>query len=155
MSRSGYTDDMDDDLAMGRWRAQVMSATRGKRGQRMFSDLLLALDAMPEKALIIGELKTEQGDVCALGALAIAKGVDVSRIDPDEPEQVAAAFDIAPQLAAEVVYMNDEYCDDRWDDTAKCFVPLSAEEMWTKMRAWVSAQIKQGAPAVAAPQAEE
>ena len=34
MGRHGYTDDCDDDpLALGRWRAQVASSIRGKRGQ--------------------------------------------------------------------------------------------------------------------------
>lgn len=52
MSRSGYTDDDDDPLATGRWRAQVRSAIRGKRGQAFLRELIAALDAMPEKALI-------------------------------------------------------------------------------------------------------
>lgn len=141
MSRSGYTDDMDDDLAMGRWRAQVASAIRGKRGQHMLADLLQALDSMPEKALIIGDLKTEQGEVCALGALGVARGMDLARIDPEDPEQVAAAFDIAHQLAAEIAYVNDEYFEDQWDDSVKRYVPLSPEKRWAGVRKWVAAQI--------------
>lgn len=52
MSRAGYCDDLDDPLEHGRWRAQVRSATRGKRGQKLLRDLLDALDAMPEKRLV-------------------------------------------------------------------------------------------------------
>lgn len=57
MSRSGYHDDMKDPLAYGRWRAQVKSATRGKRGQKLLKDMLSALDAMPEKRLVSGALE--------------------------------------------------------------------------------------------------
>lgn len=138
MSRSGYRDDFDDDLQLGRWRGMVASATRGNRGQKLFRDLLTALDAMPEKALVVGELKTRDGEVCALGALAVARGMDVAALDPDEPEEVAAAFDIAPCLAQEIVYMNDEYFDSY---TAK-----TPEERWAGMRKWVAAQIKEAAP---------
>lgn len=107
----------------------------------MLADLLQALDSMPEKALIIGDLKTEQGEVCALGALGVARGMDLARIDPEDPEQVAAAFDIAHQLAAEIAYVNDEYFEDQWDDSVKRYVPLSPEKRWAGVRKWVAAQI--------------
>ncbi len=74
MSRSGYTDEYEDGI-LGLYRGNIDRATRGKRGQRFFRDLVAALDAMPEKALIVGELEEEQGSVCALGALRKAKGV--------------------------------------------------------------------------------
>src|SRR5580704_5504144 len=132
MSRSGYTDDYDgDDLALGRWRAQVASSIRGRRGQKLLRDLLAALDAMPEKALIIGELKTEDGEVCALGALAVARGMDTTKIDPEEPEQVGSAFDISHQLAAEIAYMNDECFDFRYENNKR--VEYTPEERWQKM----------------------
>lgn len=145
MSRSGYTDDMDDDLAMGRWRAQVASATRGKRGQKMLTDLLAALDAMPRKELIVGELEEfnpEDGrlEVCALGALCHARGIDMQKLDPSEPEEIAAVFDIAPQLAQEIVYMNDEYFDFEYVDNVR--MDITPEKRWQKMRDWVSKQIK-------------
>ena len=59
MSRSGYTDYDDSDFANWnhiRWRGQVASATRGKRGQQFFRDLIAALDAMPTKVLITDDL---------------------------------------------------------------------------------------------------
>ena len=55
MSRSGYCDDLDP-LDLGRWRAQVASAIRGKRGQKLLKELLTALDSMPKKELIANEL---------------------------------------------------------------------------------------------------
>jgi len=136
MSRSGYTDS-GDNLAM--WRGQVASATRGKRGQRFFRELLSALDAMPEKRLIRHALE-EEGEVCAIGALGRAKGVDMTAIDPECPEQVAPVFGIAECLAQEVVYMNDEYFDHRY--VANTRVDFTPEQLWQKMRAWVAEQIR-------------
>lgn len=130
MSRSGYTYDLDE-LELGRWRAQVRSATRGERGQKFLIDLLAALDSMPVKELIADELETDTGAVCAIGALGKARAVDMSKIDPEDPDQVAAAFDIAPQLAQEVVYENDE---DYGEET-------TPELRWKRMRAWVASQI--------------
>lgn len=128
MSRHGYVDDIDDNLAMGRWRARVMSATRGKRGQKLLRDTLAALDAMPVKRLIAEELEQE-GEFCTLGACAKYRGIDVANIDPEDPAAVAQLFDIAEPLAREIVYMNDDWGDE------------SPEKRWQRMRNWVAKQI--------------
>jgi hypothetical protein len=126
MSRSGYSDDIDQwDLI--RWRGAVKAATRGKRGQRLLRDLAEALDAMPVKALIAHELENEHGEVCALGAVGKARGIDMSRLDAEEPSEVAHAFDIAQALAQEVAYMNDE----AWHG-------LTPEKRWLRVRSWVA-----------------
>lgn len=140
MGRAGYTDDFDNEWANIRWRGQVASATRGKRGQKLLTDLLVALDAMPEKRLVTGELETEDGDVCGLGALGRARGLDMARLDPEEPDQVAAAFDIAAPLAREIVYVNDEYFE--YEYVGNVQVDITPEKRWTKMREWVVAQIR-------------
>lgn len=139
MSRAGYSEDIDE-WAMIRWRGQVASAIRGKRGQKLLSDLLVALDAMPHKALIRHELETEDGEVCALGVVGKARGIDMTEIDPDEPDDVAAAFDIASPLAREIVYMNDERFAYEYirNDQAE----ISPEARWKGMRAWVASHIK-------------
>ena len=142
MIRSGYTydpDDMDDDLAMGQWRAQVRSATRGKRGQKMLGDLLSALDTMQEKALIIRELQDADGGVCALGALARFRGIDMSQLDEEKPEQVSDAFNIALLLAKEIVFMNDEHFEFRYVENKRVYI--TPEERWGMMRKWVARQI--------------
>lgn len=132
MSRSGYIDGGDlNDWEMIKWRGQVASAMRGKRGQKFLTDLLAALETLPDKRLIRHELKDETGEVCAIGALGLARKIDMEKIDPEEPVQVAASFDIATQLAQEVVYMNDEYYD---TDTP--------EQRYEKMKAWVAKQIR-------------
>lgn len=132
MSRSGYNDDIDN-WQLIKWRGMVASSIRGKRGQKFLKDLLEALDAMPEKSLIADELEAH-GEVCAIGSLGLAKGLDMSAIDPEDPPQVAEAFNIAECLAQEVVYENDE---GKRRETP--------EERWTRMRKWVASKITTGA----------
>ena len=107
--RCGYSDDIDQkDAAM--WRGQVASAIRGKRGQQLLKDALAALDAMPEKRLIRDELVTTDGDVCLLGAVGKARGVDdIAKIDPEEHDVLANRFNVASCLIQEIEYINDEY----------------------------------------------
>ena len=137
MSRSGYSEDLDDNWQLIRWRGMVASAIRGKRGQKFLADLLAALDSMPEKRLIADELEAK-GEVCAIGALGLTRGIDMNAIDPEDPPQVALAFDIAECLAQEVVYENDE---GSWHDE-------TPEKRWIRMRKWVASKL-------AAPQPEK
>lgn len=48
MSRSEYSENLDS-WSLIRWRGQVVSAIRGKRGQAFLRELVDALEAMPEK----------------------------------------------------------------------------------------------------------
>lgn len=130
MSRSGYSDDCDDQLQFGRWRGVVASAIRGKRGQAFLKEMLAALDALPEKKLIAHSLEVE-GDVCALGAVARARRVDVSMLDPEDYETVAGTFGIATPLAQEIVFMNDE-----------AFWRSTPEQRFQNVRDWVVSKIR-------------
>lgn len=144
MSRSGYVDDMDDALALGRWRAQVKSAIRGKRGQAFLRELAEAMDAMPEKILIKDELIDHEGDCCTIGVVCKIRGVDVSKVDYSDPEEVGNIVGIAKQMAAEIEYENDE-CGDRYervlDTQAWKHIHESPDERWQRMRKWVQSQI--------------
>jgi hypothetical protein len=133
MSRAGYSDLDDWDWDLIRYRGQVASAIRGSRGQKLLTDLLAALDAMPDKALVSEELETESGEVCALGCLGKARGMEMAAIDPEDPDLVATAFDIAPQLAREIAYENDE----GWYSETPA-------QRWERMRKWVAANIRTG-----------
>lgn len=152
MSRSGYTTDFDDPWDLIKWRGQVASAIRGKRGQRLLTELLAALDAMSDKRLIAEELETADGEMCALGVVGKARGLDMQKIDPEDSDQVAEAFDIARQLAAEIAFENDEQCGPS-EDPAKRF---------DRMRQWVAAHIitqkeavsKESLPTAATPRSE-
>ena len=121
VSRCGYSDDLDN-LELGRWRGQVESALRGKRGQRFLRDLIDALDALPQKRLVKNELE-EGGEVCALGALGKARGVALDGLDTYDYEQLGSTFDIAHQLAQETMYVNDDYGS-------------TPEQRWKMVRDW-------------------
>ncbi len=136
MTRHGYVDDCDDNLQLGRWRAQVKSAMRGKRGQKLLREILAALDAMPDKRLIKCEL-VKDGECCVLGAVALHRGMDVSAVDPEDQEQVAETFDIAHAMACEIMYENDEV-GVYWGPQVN--VDVDAQR-WTHMRKWVERHI--------------
>lgn len=131
MSRSGYSDAWDfDNWNMIRYRGAVASAMRGKRGQQFLHDLLTAMAALPEPKLVANELETEEGAVCAIGALGRARGVDMKKLDPEDIETVAGVFNIADCLAREVVYMNDE---GSFNETP--------EQRFERMRHWIEAEL--------------
>lgn len=129
MSRSGCTDDIDDQWALIRWRGAVASAIRGKRGQAFLREMIAALDAMPEKRLIVDELVSDRG-CCALGAVAIARGLDVSNVHAHSPSEVGAAFGIPRALAAEIEFENDDYFG--FGDTRED----ADHYRWKRMRQW-------------------
>ncbi len=146
MSRSGYIDDNDDALALGRWRAQVKSAIRGRRGQAFLRELASAMDAMPEKVLIKDELIDQDGDCCAIGVVCKLRGVPVADVDYSDPEFVGDLVGIAKQMAAEIEYENDE-CGDRYERVpgtqAWKHIDETPQERWQRMRKWVQSQIIQ------------
>ena len=167
MSRSGYTDDDGDDpLAHGRWRAAVRSSLQGKRGQALLKELAEALDAMPDKRLYPGSFATAEGEFCTLGVLGAKRGTkmdDLGDEDDCDPGFVANRFGIAPAMAAEIMYMNDEYAVDvwKWVEVEICG-PLNPydyrhrdrkrsmrvhndnhpQERWQRMRDWVATNLK-------------
>lgn len=147
MSRSGYSDELDP-LELGKWRGQVASAIRGRRGQAFLREMLSALEVLPEKRLIAHDLIND-GEVCAIGAVAVARGTDVTGIDPDDGDAVGQAFGIAHQLAQEIAYLNDE-CDGHHavevvvnGQSRKQWRDDTPEERWRRMHQWVASQIKE------------
>lgn len=158
MSRSGYCDDYGDDdpLALGRYRAQVRSAVRGKRGQALLRELLAALDAMPDKRLVAGELEAD-GQFCALGVVGQARGLNLSTIDTYNVESLGPKFNIAEQLAREIMFVNDDLVnDERWVEfeTVGPLRPWESRHQsmrvpdetagfkrWQEVRTWVAAHI--------------
>jgi hypothetical protein len=142
MSRSGYDDCDDDRWSFIMYRGMVASATRGRRGQALLKDILIAMNAMPVKRLIAHELEQESS-VCAIGAAGRLRGVDMSGLDPDDPETVAGRFDVADCLAREIVWMNDEcgYTHE-WLPDQRQWREETPEERFRRMRKWVRSQIK-------------
>ena len=130
MSRSGYIDDCDEEWRFALYRGRVVRAFKGKRGQAFLKEMLAALDALPEKKLIADDLETEDGAVCAIGAVGKARGITMTEWDPEDAERVAAAFGIAVSMAREIVYTNDED-----------FASDTPEDRFTKMRKWIMSEI--------------
>jgi hypothetical protein len=160
MSRSGYSDDYDEDGTGGLWRGAVMRSIRGKRGQAALKELAKAMDAMPKKTLAAESLMTENGEFCTLGVLGKARGLNMDPLDPDDWDAVARAFNIAPAMVREIVYENDEVIEKYdlvdveicgpmrtrypyWEThrrTVRVAIPeetLGAQR-WARMRKWVS-----------------
>lgn len=147
MGRHGLNDcgdwgDEDANLVFGRWRGQVESAIRGKSGQKFLKELVRALDALPEKKLVSESLQEQDGAVCALGAVARARGIDMSQWTPgpdedkddfhsDQVYELEGVFHIAHQLISEIIWENDEQCGRK-----------TQEERWTWMRKWANYRIK-------------
>jgi hypothetical protein len=111
VGRHGLYDagDSDDALEFGRWRGAVASAIRGKVGQAFLRELLTALDAIEAQRLIGNSLENDHGEVCALGAVGRARGLDLQAVDYEDPEAVAQFFGINEKLAQEIMWINDEW----------------------------------------------
>lgn len=168
MSRSGYSDDIEDTWAHIRWRGAVKSAVRGERGQALLRELIEALDAMPDKRLYAGSFATADGEFCTLGVVGARRGTkmdDLGDEDDCNPREVAKRFGIARALAAEIMYLNDEWAADEWKflDVEICgpmrphypewgrhtrrvrvHNPRAAERRWRGMRRWAEENLKKG-----------
>lgn len=129
MSRSGYSDDCEN---LDLYRAAVDRALGGKRGQAFLRELVTALDTLPEKTLITGELINAQGACCALGAVCKSRSLDANSIPYEQPDKVGNAFGIATSMAAEIAFMNDE-----WESCLE-----TPEARWVRMRHWATDHIK-------------
>ncbi len=138
MGRSGYTDECEN---LWLWRGAVLRAMSGKRGQAALRDLATALDKMPEKKLAAHSFQ-RGGDPCSWGALALHRGVDMADLEPEvdhewgaemvDRDLVGSRLDVAPAMAAEVMFMNDE----------GCYGVETPQERWLRMRAWVAKNLK-------------
>jgi len=134
MSRSGYSEDYDGDLPPELYRTAVRNAINGKRGQAFFKEMLSALDSLPEKKLIAEDLEHLDGNVCAIGSVGKARGIDMSKLRPEYARQIANVFGISECLVREIEYENDE--------GAAYWKNETPEERFVRMRNWVVAKIR-------------
>ena len=107
MSRCNYTYDLEP-WALIRWRGAVQSSIKGKRGQTFLREMLGALDSLPEKRLIAGELVTSSGKVCAIGSVMLKRNENTANIDVEDYESIAKIMGISEALVREIEYINDE-----------------------------------------------
>lgn len=144
MSRSGYSDDVDDS-ALNLWRGAVVRAIEGKRGQALLRELVQALDDMPDKRLAAGSFFAADGEFCALGALGDRRGLRLDDLGSSEdgdcdPCEVGRRFGVAPALAAEVMWLNDEGLVLDWVPSER-----ANDLRWQRMRAWAVQNLKEQA----------
>ena len=120
MSRSGYVEcygeDAQERWQMIRWRGAVQSAINGKRGQAFLKLALSVLQSMDKKELCANSFASD-GQFCLLGVVANHQGVDVSdlfefyceyRDNGDHAIELAEQLNIAPALALEIAFKNDD-----------------------------------------------
>jgi hypothetical protein len=132
---------------MIRWQGAVKSAFKGQRGQSFLRECAAALDSMPTKRLISGGPVLASGECCAMGAVCLARGLDMrggffevydeeDDYSGEGAEATADALDIARAMAKEIAWQNDE---------GACSAE-TPEERWTRMRKWVDRKIKSVTP---------
>lgn len=144
MSRCGYDEGGEDgdNPIMYLWESIVRRGIEGKRGQKAVREMIEALDAMPVKCLVADSFDSTAG-VCMLGALAKHRGVSTAQLESaaldaqddymleERIRRVASkALDIAPSMAAEVMWANDLRADE------------TPEFRWVRMRGWAERQLK-------------
>lgn len=132
MSRSGYSDEYGDDNYLHLYRGMVERTLRGKRSQAFLKELAKAMDEMSEKKLIANKLISEEGQMCTIGVVCKARGIDVSEVDVEDADKVGSLVNIARSIAAEIEYENDE--GGRYNETP--------EQRWVRMRSWVTENLK-------------
>lgn len=136
MSRHGYIEDYGDtSWAQVAWRGAVQRAIDGRRGQAIMREMADAMDALPDddRQLVRESFQNEQRLVCALGVVGRARGIDMSKIDPEDAITTAKVFGIAERLAREITWINDE------DGGGDCEEP---EDRFDNVRAWLRWNIK-------------
>lgn len=170
--RINYTEDEDFPGQFHIWQANCRRSLRGKAGQAALRRLEAALLAMDEKRLIRGKLVNSVADVCAIGALAKAEGklpdpeplVDDDEDDLDDTAVFAEDHLGFPHLVAwKVVEQNDIVNDVVWElapgplnrhevvyhgpdgqGRGRPHIrPMTGEERYEKVLAWVRAQLRQ------------
>lgn len=135
----------------------------------MLRELAEALDAMEDKRLYPNSFATEAGEFCTLGVLGAKRGTKMDDLGDDcdcETDVVGKRFGIAPAMAAEIMYLNDEYMVDvwTWAEVEVCgpvrpynpewgshkrqvriYNEKHPEQRWKRMREWVSENLKPNA----------
>lgn len=135
MSRANYSDDSGN-WALIRWRGAVAAAIRGKRGQAFLRELIACLDRHPRKELLSGRFADDDGLFCALGLVANERGLRAKGLTT---ESVAKALDIAPAMAQEIMFENDDVMN-------RHSVHVSESEayrrkLWARIREWASSNL--------------
>lgn len=131
VSRISYSEDEYYPGQFDLFQANCRRSLHGKQGQEELLVLKEALLAMPDKRLIHGSLVDEGGEVCAIGAYAKHKRLDLEKFDPEEKTDAVGVEAGMPRLVAwKVVEMNDME-----------FRHLTPEARYIKTLEWIDTQL--------------
>ncbi len=131
--RLSYSEEEDYPGQFGLWQGNCKRSLKGKDGQAELKELRAALLALPEKRLIHGSLIDADGEVCAVGAYARYKGLNLSKFDPEsDTDDVGIEAGMPKLVAWKVVEMNDMELDTE-----------TPEKRYEKMLTWVESQLAQ------------
>jgi hypothetical protein len=135
MGRHGMwgASDIEDQWAYICFRGAVASSLRGKRGQKFLKELITALESLPEKKLIGGELELN-GQYCALGCVGASRGLDMSTIDTWDYDKLSEIFNISPTMIREIEWINDETVYARLGEDKD-------EKRWKVVYDWAKSQV--------------
>lgn len=160
--RISYSEDEEYPGQFALWQGNCRRSLRGKAGQAALRELEAALLALPDKRLIAGKLIDAEGGVCSIGALAKYKGRDLlnePHVGPDdefegdgEMEEIGMELGMPRLVAWKVVEMNDVQFDGRdlvtlegpyrwYSEKPKAWVPITPEERYSRVLAWVRRQL--------------
>lgn len=124
--RLSWTEDEAFPGQFALWQANCRRSLESKRGQAALRELEAALLALPVPELVGSALETPERGVCAIGALARYKAIDVSSdadqlrhsLNEDDDyeaqaimEGVADACGVPPMVAWKTIEINDIDCD--------------------------------------------
>lgn len=90
MSRLDYDepDDTRSFLMACAFQGNMDRAIAGKKGQAILRELEAALLALPEKRLLRGGFVSDEGDVCAIGCLALSRKLSAGKPRSEALEEV-------------------------------------------------------------------
>jgi hypothetical protein len=156
MSRipEGECEDEDSVRMHNLWMANYARQLKGKPGQAFLRELRDALLALPEKALIEGQI-AKGGQVCALGSLALKRRVDAGEsreaviadlssinVNPNDDDfdgryiyEWARAVLNAPRYLAWMVPSEND--DDGMHWTPNGIIEVTPEQRYERMLRWV------------------
>ena len=131
MNRSGYVQQTEANRKdYKEWRGRIKTLLCYSSVQALLGKLAQALDDMPVKELIAGELISGSGQVCAIGALCQSQGIthtQVKDIKLDDVHEIAALIQAPYEIVAEIEAINDE----------KFARDPSPAYRWRRVRDWV------------------
>jgi len=140
--RINYSDEEDFPNQAFLWEANYERSLKGRKGQSALRDIEQALLALPEKKLIADALQDDDGQVCAIGALAKHKGVSMPpplEIDSefedykviDQMVELGRSLGVPKLVAIAVIHENDN----DWN------VP-TPEARYRRVLTWVQRQLR-------------